>query len=328
MDNSTKVDIIPNIPLNKKLMNDIHNQNNPVIAPQQNESKIISENQNENFAQKQVENSKEIEAINPKKIRKRTTKKEADIRKYKCTDCDKSYLSYPALYTHCKQKHNRNNHSERGRGRPKKEQNGFNGDKNKYNPLTSAYFEKEERTGCTKVENINECIKNSFLILYGNEENRDILKPKIESRKMKMFTSIEDHPFLGKFFKDAHDIDMHNEDEKTPVDLVLIEYLNKMSIYCNPSFYEKLIVFTTLFREHINLINQDKMEENKEFTQEREAEDVPESSNEFITDFLFPNEQENEFGLTFSEAIDLTRNICNWMYLNNFTCSKLFLLDN
>lgn len=326
MDNSTKVDIIPNIPLNKKLMNDIHNQNNPVIAPQQNESKIISENQNENLPQKQVENSKEIEAINPKKIRKRTTKKEADIRKYKCTDCDKSYLSYPALYTHCKQKHNRNNHSERGRGRPKKEQNGFNGDKNKYNPLTSAYFEKEERTGCTKVENINECIKNSFLILYGNEENRDILKPKIESRKMKMFTNIEDHPWEN--FKDAHDIDMHNEDEKTPVDLVLIEYLNKMSIYCNPSFYEKLIVFTTLFREHINLINQDKMEENKEFTQEREAEDVPESSNEFITDFLFPNEQENEFGLTFSEAIDLTRNICNWMYLNNFTCSKLFLLDN
>lgn len=75
MDNSTKVDIIPNIPLNKKLMNDIHNQNNPVIDPIQNESKIISENQNENLTQKQVENSKEIEAINPKKIRKRTTKR-------------------------------------------------------------------------------------------------------------------------------------------------------------------------------------------------------------------------------------------------------------
>ena len=145
---------------------------------------------------------------------------------------------------------------------------------------------------------------------------------------MKMFTNIEDHPFLGKFLKDTHDINKHNEDEKTPVDLVLIEYLNKMSIYCNPSFYEKLIVFTTLFREHFNLINQKKMEDNKEFTQEREAEDVPESSNEFITDFLFPNDQENEFSLTFSEAIDLTRNICNWMYLNNFTCSKLFLLDN
>lgn len=70
MDNSTKVDIIPNIPLNKKLMNDIHNQNNPVIDPIQNESKIISENQNENLTQKQVENSKEIEAINPKNKKK------------------------------------------------------------------------------------------------------------------------------------------------------------------------------------------------------------------------------------------------------------------
>ena len=30
-------------------------------------------------------------------------------------------LSYPALYTHIKQKHNANGHSGRGRGRPKKD---------------------------------------------------------------------------------------------------------------------------------------------------------------------------------------------------------------
>ena len=67
MDYNIKADIIHNIPLNNKLMNDIHIQNKPVIAPLQNESNIISENQNENLAQKQVENSKEIETINPKK---------------------------------------------------------------------------------------------------------------------------------------------------------------------------------------------------------------------------------------------------------------------
>ena len=54
---------------------------------------------------------------------------------------------------------------------------------------------------------------------------------------------------------------------------------------------------------------------------------MPESSNEFITDFLFPDDQDYDFGLSKDEAIDLTRNLCNWMYMNNFTCSKLFLLD-
>ena len=100
-----------------------------------------------------------------------------------------------------------------------------------------------------------------------------------------------------------------------------------MSIYCNEKYYEKLIIFVTLFREHINIINQDKVEKDKEFSQIKEAEDVPESSNEFITDFLFPDDQDFDFGLSKDEAIDLTRNLCNWMYTNNFTCSKLFLLD-
>ena len=101
-----------------------------------------------------------------------------------------------------------------------------------------------------------------------------------------------------------------------------------MSTYCNEKYYEKLIIFVTLFREHINIINQDKIEDKgKEFTKIKEAEDVPESSNEFITDFLYPDDQESEFGLNKEEAIDLTRNLCNWMYMNNFTCSKLFLLD-
>ena len=144
---------------------------------------------------------------------------------------------------------------------------------------------------------------------------------------MKFFTKIEEHPFLWKFINDKHDISSNNDDEKTPIDLVFIDYLNKMSIYCNEKFYEKLIIFVILFREHINLINQNKTEKDKEFTQEHEAEDVPELSNEFITDFLFPEEQDYEFGLTKNESIDLTRNLCNWMYLNNFTCSKLFLLD-
>ncbi len=330
MDN--KNEIIPNEQNNQ--INSISFQNNynlsfpnQILVPSENELHKNSENQNDSSTQNKVENEKEIETGVVKKVRKRATKKESDIRNYKCSLCDKSYLSYPALYTHCKQKHNTNNHSGRGRGRPKKEPTELSIEKNKYDPLTSAYFQKEERTGNTKIENINECAINAFNYLYKNECDDENIRQKIRERKMKEYSKIEDHPFLGRFLKDIHDINLNIENEKTVTDLVLINYLNKMSVYCNEKYYEKLIIFVTLFREHINIINQDKVENDKVFSEVKEAEDVPESSNEFITDFLFPEDQESEFGLSKDEAIDLTRNLCNWMYMNNFTCSKLFLLD-
>ena len=326
MDN--KINIMPNEPINTQFNGvpyNIYYQNQLQIPPElefQKNSENKVDNTNVNQEVKVEENEQNIQ----KKIRKRAKKNESDIRNYKCSLCDKSYLSYPALYTHCKQKHNTSNHSERGRGRPKKEQNELNIEKNRYDPLTTNYFEKEDRKGITKIENIKECTQKAFNYLYGNESSEDI-KQKIKERKMKEYTKIEDHPFLGKFINDDHDINKNLENEKIPTDFVLINYLNKMSNYCNEKYYVKLIIFVTLFREHINIALQDKVPNDKEFTQMVEAEDVPESSNEFITDFLFPNDEDYGFEMSKEEAIDLTRNLCNWMYLNNFTCSKLFLLD-
>ena len=252
------------------------------------------------------------------KKRKRATKKESDIRNFKCSQCDKSYLSYPALYTHCKQKHNTNNHSGRNRGRPKKEINESATDKVLYDPLTTAYFQRDDRIGSTPKEKINECAKNAFTFIY--ETNKD----SVVSRKMKQFNNIEEHTFLGNYLKDEHKIDLEIEDEKTPTDIILMDYLNKMSDLCNEKYFERLIIFVTLFRESINLIN--KLDGDQEYTMVKEAEDVPDRSNDFITDFLFPDDQESSFGFEKEECIDLTRNLCNWMYLHNFTCSKLFLI--
>ena len=326
MDN--KINIMPNDPINTQFNGvpyNIYYQNQLQIPPGL-EFQKNSENKVDNTNVNQEVKVKENEQNIQKKIRKRAKKNESDIRNYKCSLCDKSYLSYPALYTHCKQKHNTSNHSERGRGRPKKEQNEINLEKNKYDPSTNNYFEREDRKGITKIEDIKECTQKAFNYLYGNESSEDI-KQKIKERKMKEYIKIEDHPFLGKFINDDHDINKNIENEKIPTDFVLINYLNKMSNYCNEKYYEKLIIFVTLFREHINITLQDKVPNDKEFTQMVEAEDVPESSNEFISDFLFPNDEDYVFDMSQGEAIDLTRNLCNWMYLNNFTCSKLFLLD-
>lgn len=54
--------------------------------------------------------------------RGRRSKNDNDGRSHICKFCGKSYLSYPALYTHTKIKHSSGqNSSGRSRGRPKKE---------------------------------------------------------------------------------------------------------------------------------------------------------------------------------------------------------------
>ena len=285
---------------------------NQIAPPNEAEQSKNMDSLNDVSAQINPENNGEEH-----KKRKRATKKESDIRNFKCPQCDKSYLSYPALYTHCKQKHNTNNHSGRNRGRPKKDPSDMASDKNIYDPQTPEFFKKEERSGATDVEKINECTLEAFKFIY--ETNSESVK----LRKMKAFKNIEEHPFLGQYIHENHNIEVV-EDDKKPTDKVLMDYLNKTSALCNEKYFEKIIVFVTLFRENVNMIY--KLEGNEEYTKVKEAEDVPEKSNEFITDFLFPEEEERSFGFNKEESIDLTRNLCNWMYIHNFTCSKLFLI--
>ena len=272
----------------------------------------------------QIEKPKENNDEKSQKHVKRRSKTDIEGRTFECKLCSKSYLSYPALYTHYKQKHNTNNSSGRGRGRPKKEENEVQ-IKTKYNPLSSEFFTRSDRTGITNINEINDCVKNAFKILYENKEN---FKKENETNGIKIYNNVEEHDFLGKFLKNNHDF--KRELKETEItDEVLIDYLNKMSKFCNAKYYTILIVFVTLFRENVNKINADKVDkkefENKKYTEIMNAEDVPDLSNEFITEFLFPEGNEKDFGFTKEEAIDLTLNLCHWMYENNFTCSKLSL---
>lgn len=286
---------------------------------------IKDQNQNSETSNGKLEETEEKKST---KLLKRRSKSEVEGRNFECKLCNKSYLSYPALYTHYKLKHNTNNSSGRGRGRPKKEPNENEVEKSKYNPTNLTFFSKEERTGKTDPkEEINDCIDSAFDEIYSKDFSR-----RNETREIKNYASVDEHPFLSKFKKDLHDIhkNMINEHEMT--DCVLIDYLNKMSMYCNKQYYIKLIKFVTLFREHVNKFNKSKVDinkhGNKEYTEVFDAEDVPDSSNEFITDFLHPDGNETDFGFTKDESIDLTQNLCYWMYENNFTCSKLSLINN
>lgn len=318
--------------MNRDSINPLSNS----FQPNNSSQELNIQNQDNNILDKEIENeiqneetsnNKGNDSENKKspKIYKRRSKSEVEGRTFECKLCNKRYLSYPALYTHCKQKHKQNNSSGRGRGRPKKEGNEPETEKNKFNPINQTYFYKEERTGKTEPNEINDCVDTAFSELY-SENNKE----RNELRKMKFYTSIEQHPFLNKFKNDAHDFNKNMAEENECTDNVLMDYLNKMSQYCNSKYFSKLIKFVTLFREHVNIVNQVNGKNDngipKEYTETNNAEDVPDSSNEFITDFLEPEARGEDFGFSKEESIDLTQNLCYWMYDNNFTSSKLSLI--
>ena len=75
----------------------------------------------QNFLDKNLDGYDSKDDDDEKRRTKRRSKNDNEGRNHKCPTCGKCYLSYPALYTHIKQKHNANGHSGRGRGRPKKD---------------------------------------------------------------------------------------------------------------------------------------------------------------------------------------------------------------
>ena len=260
--------------------------------------------------------------------RKRRTKNDNIGRTFICKSCGKSYLSYPALYTHCKQKHNTCNTSGRGRGRPKKENGESFSERLKYNPLDASYFLKDNRRGTTNFEDFEKSIIDAFHILYSrNNFDRNL------NKDMKNYNNIQEHPFLGKFLLDKHDVNIKINDEKEISDKVFMDYLNKMSLHVNPNYFTTLIIFVTLFREFVNItelkkknIKEKNFNNDVEYTSVNSAEDVPDLSNEFINDFLETDKKLFDFNK--EDSIDLTQNFCHWMYENNFTSSKLTLISN
>ena len=258
-------------------------------------------------------------------IHRRRSKNDTEGRTFICELCGKSYLSYPALYTHRKQKHNTNLSSGRGRGRPKKDISEQNFERLKYNPCNFSYFQKDNRKGETT--EFKKVILDAFNFLYNIKDDTS-KNERNKLRKMKEYNNISEHPLFNKFLNNPHNKDEKiDENENKITDDVFIDYLNKVSSYCNPDFFEKILIFVALFREHVNQAYKDKVSTGLEYTAEEKAEDVPDTSNEFILDFIDPDENNNDFGFNKDECIDLIQNLCHWMYENNFTCSKLSMIN-
>lgn len=122
------------------------------------------------------------------------------------------------------------------------------------------------------------------------------------------------------FFKSLAAVVEENEEKKDKkCDEVFAEYLHYVSKICNETFFKEVVKFVILFRENVNIVNK-----NPKFSEENTAEDAPDSSNEFILEFLCIDSG-NKFSVKKEESIELTQNLCSWMFRNNYSHSKLAL---
>ena len=303
----------------------ILNMNIPFTKENPNIKNLIKESENQN------------KIFLEYKSNKRRTKNEKKERTFICKICNKSYLSYPSLYTHCKKKHNSKIITDRGRGRPKKKIVHYLKERLIYNPINTSYFLKEERNGITEIYDFENCIKEAFNNIYNSNIE---IKERNMRKKMIDYQNIYEHPFLGKFILSKHDRNMKIINENEISDIVFMYYLNKMSLYVNPKYFIKLIIFVTLFREFVNISNRKKInlyneKDNSiqyinykiepEYTSYNCAEEIPDFCNDFINDFLECDI--NLFNFNRIESINLTQNFCNWMYDNNFTTLKISLIS-
>ena len=322
---------------NKNKLLDIKNIENPNLK------ESIKSTENEKEKNNQILNQTSNSILNnEKEKRQRRGKNETSDRIYKCPDCEKSYLSGPALIIHRKLKHNYNKINEnKTRGRPKKDyqqENSYTITQNKYNNFFNnnmrkpflneggqnnniinleqikldleTIFNTYKSDLFQNIDNVNNYNYYNFLIDKWNEEN---IESNMES------------------YKD----DYYNNDNKNlnctksnspPIDYIFFKYLKEFSGSTNKEYFLFINKFIIFFREWINSKKKDIIkEENKttdknEFSQLFNAEGIPDYCNDFFIEFLEPNKF---FGLNVDEFIELTQHFCFWIFLKKYSPNYL-----
>ena len=289
---------------------------------------------------------KENQIENEKAKRHRRTKDEITERQHQCPDCDKCYLSAPALMTHRKTKHGYEfNNDKKIRGRPRKDlasENPTIVSQNKYN----SFFKNDTR----KAPSLDQTINDKTITL-------DIIQQFItdafrhcQTEHTTKYENIEQYPIyklvIDNWNKETPDLEQESYlDEsrtknksdplkkiKSPcVDNLFYLYLREFSKKTNKDYFWFMVKFVVLFRESINvqkkdMVTDDIITANKtEFTQLFNGEEISELCNDFFLDFMEPNKF---FGLNKEELIELIQHFCFWLYTNMYSSSHLTLYKN
>ena len=280
------------------------------------------------------------------KNRKRT---KGENRNFKCSQCEKTYLSYPALYTHTKIKHAGKEEITKSRGRPKK-------------PLSKSndgYFETEGRRGGPTA--VIYKFKEAFDLLYlGNNKGYANHNLYVELYKLHLknikeldysiehLTPIDFEVLPSSFSQDNANsknqifqshllsedmlqqkeignsmLQITEESQKSCVE-AFAEYLELVASRVTKDCYKEILKFIFLFYEcFIQYVEKSNKREG-EVSLVKSAEYIPVSSNEFVTVYL--DNIKTSFGNM--NPIDLTQHFCTWLFEKGYTCYKIARIQN
>ena len=226
---------------------------------------------------------------------KRRTRNDLSDRDYKC-GCGKMYLSYPALYTHVKQKHEGCapdgttapcSRLGKSRGRPKR----------------SAF--KSTETGVSDEDEFYE--KHDFA---GGPA--DPLEACVETSDLK--------DFITK-------LDPESLEPDSPCKDVLAAYLLDVATKVKADSLKLFSEFLEALIACLNLKGYALPGENREscepFCSVRPAKHIPDIANYFITDFLEGRRGAPDRPV----AVDIMLHLCRWLNTQHFTNLRLSLID-
>lgn len=192
-----------------------------------------------------------------------------------------------------------------------------------YNPANFDYFKSPDRAGETV--NVTQCLLSVY----------DEIMPRLRTvtaestQQLINYQSYSDYPLIYKLDEILSDPKVPDENSKC--DEIFSFYLFKVSRCANSDCFIRVARFVFLFRECLNLTYIDRVrvrnnwDQSYHYSSYFNAEDAPDISNEFVTEYLTSDPK--SFDYTKDEAIDLTQNFCQWLYDNNYTCSKLSLIS-
>ena len=315
------------------------------LPPQNTSQNTINEKDlNQNSTTKENPNNQTAE----KARRHRRGKNEVNERTYHCPDCDKCYLSGPALVIHRKTKHGYNTEADRkSRGRPKKDYQ----NENPGNSVLSK-FENFLNNETRKPVSLDQTVNDKTITLNIIKENLDKIFKQCKNDLFSNIEKIEDYSFykliIDNWEKESPELQTecyfdnsirnNNKDkencvnEKTNslnIDGVCYLYLREFSKKTNKDYFWFMNKFIILFREFLNqtkksVIKEEyKTENKKEYTQIYSPEGIAELCNDFFLDFMEPKKN---FGLNQDELIELTQHFCYWLYHKQYTQNYLTLL--
>ncbi len=111
------------------------------------------------------------------------------------------------------------------------------------------------------------------------------------------------------------------------IDEIFFFYLKEFYNQTNPEYFHFMFKFIIMFRQCINKFKKESSfnppDPKNYFTQNNNAETIPDLCNDFFTDFLEPKDY---YGMEVMELIDVIQHLCNWLFINKYTTSRLTLV--